>query len=138
MFINTVIYGYNIYSIILLIFLIGQFISYFINPFCNFSGAWGFLYRALSLLIILFLPFGVDGIYFLPVLFLSVFTFWIFLFGLLSSRRNIYILALLFLILVPVTLGLNLDKLAENIAILSYLCLLLGVIKDIFYEKIYK
>ena len=47
-----------------------------------------------------------------------------------------YMLAVVFLVLSPALLVFNLADGAELSATLAYLCLVLGVSKDIFYEKI--
>ena len=76
---------------------------------------------------------NVAGLIYLVLTFV---TLWAFSFGFLSDRKFIYLLALVFLGLSPVFLILNLSSTAELSATLSYLCLVLGVLKDIFYEKI--
>lgn len=69
-------------------------------------------------------------------IFFSIISVWVFLFGFLSNRQYIYMLALIFLVLCPVFLIAGLDEIAEYSAILSYLSLVLGVARDILYEKI--
>ncbi len=76
---------------------------------------------------------GVAGILYLV---LSAFCLWAFLFGFLPDRKYPYTLALIFLIFCPFLLIAELDKIAEFSAVLCYLCLVLGVLKDIFYHKI--
>jgi len=68
----------------------------------------------------------------------AVFNTWAFLFAFNADRRYVYILALIFLASTPLFLLLKMDKIAEYMAILCYLALVLGVTKDIFYEKIFK
>jgi len=96
----------------------------------------------LLLLLILSLPpvlavtlrSGVLGIiYFLLALLIT----WAFLFAFNTDRKYIYILALIFLGITPFLLFLKMDKFAEYSAVLSYLALVIGVFKDIFYEKIF-
>lgn len=71
-------------------------------------------------------------------IFMIIFSFSIFLFGILSNRRYIYTLALVSLALTPFMLIFGTDKLAEFFAQACYSLLVLGVLKDIFYEKIFK
>jgi hypothetical protein len=76
---------------------------------------------------------GVTGFLYLVM---SIFCLWALAFGFLVDRKYIYILAIVSLILCPFLLIAKLDKIAEFFAILCYLCLALGIIKDIFYEKV--
>lgn len=76
---------------------------------------------------------GLTGVLYLA---LSAFCLWIFMFGFLVDRKYPYTLALIFLVFCPFLLIAKLDKLAEFSAVLVYLCLVLGVLKDIFYHKI--
>ena len=66
----------------------------------------------------------------------AVFCLWGFTFGFLVDRRYPYVLALTLLIASPLLLIINLNKLAEFFAALSFFCLTLGVFKDIFYDKV--
>jgi|GEM_PF-4832396 hypothetical protein len=56
--------------------------------------------------------------------------------GLLVDRKYPYMLALVFVTLCPVLLILKLNRLAELSAVLCYLCLILGITKDIFHTKL--
>ena len=76
---------------------------------------------------------GLAGILYLA---LSAFCLWVFLFGFLVDRKYPYTLALTFLVFCPFLLIAKLDKIAEFSAVLCYLCLVLGVLKDIFHDKI--
>lgn len=76
---------------------------------------------------------GVAGIIYLSLLFFSV---WVFCFAFLSDRRYVYILALIFLGLCPFFLIINLEEIAEYLSMFAYLCLVMGVTKDILYEKV--
>lgn len=67
---------------------------------------------------------------------LAGFCLWAFAFGFLVDRRYIYTLAIIFLAACPFLLIAKLDQVAEFSAILCYLCLVLGVVKDLFYEKL--
>jgi len=67
-----------------------------------------------------------------------IFSLFVFLLGFLSDRRYIYLLALISLALTPVMLILKMEDVAEFFAQTCYLLLVLGVLKDIFYEKIFK
>ncbi len=71
----------------------------------------------------------------LPII---IFSFLVFLLGILSNRKYIYLLALISLALTPVMLILKLENIAEFFAQTCYLLLVLGVLKDIFYEKIFE
>lgn len=70
-----------------------------------------------------------------PIILFSIF---VFLFGFLSNRKYIYLLALISLVMAPIMLILKLDSIADFFAQNFYLLLVLGVIKDIFYEKIFE
>ena len=76
---------------------------------------------------------GLLGIMYLA---LSAFCLWAFIFGFLVDRKYPYILALTFLVSCPFLLIANLDSIAELMAVLAYLCLVLGVIKDMFHDKV--
>lgn len=67
---------------------------------------------------------------------LAVFCLWAFVFGFLSDRKYPYTLALVFLVACPFLLIAKLDQIAEFSAVLCYLCLVLGVLKDLFYDKL--
>ncbi len=70
----------------------------------------------------------------LPVLIFSLFTF---LFGFISNRRYIYSLSLAFLILTPVFLIIKLENIADFLSQGCYLLLILGVLRDVFYERLF-
>lgn len=76
---------------------------------------------------------GLVGILYLAF---SAFCLWAFIFGFLVDRKYPYTLAIIFLVFCPFLLIAKLDKIAEFAAVLVYLCLVLGVLKDIFYDKI--
>ncbi len=76
---------------------------------------------------------GVAGVLYLM---LSAFCLWAFIFGFIVNRKYPYILAIIFLVACPFLLIAKLDGVAEFSATLCYLCLVLGVLKDIFYDKI--
>ncbi len=67
-----------------------------------------------------------------------IFSLFVFLFGFLSNRKYIYLLALISLALTPIMLILKMEDVAEFFAQTCYLLLVLGVLKDIFYEKIFE
>lgn len=67
-----------------------------------------------------------------------LFSLFVFLFGFLSNRKYIYLLALLSLAVTPIMLVLKMEDTAEFFAQTCYLLLVLGVLKDIFYEKIFE
>lgn len=90
------------------------------------------------LLTVLVVLAKIDTLGFLISLVLITFSFFVFLFGLLSDRKYIYTTALVTLALTPFMLMLKIEKLAEFFAQTCYLLLVLGVIKDTLYEKIFK
>lgn len=67
---------------------------------------------------------------------LAIFCLWGLIFGFLVDRRYPYILALTLLTTCPLLLIIELNRLAEFLAALSFFCLTLGVFKDILYDKI--
>jgi len=67
---------------------------------------------------------------------LAVFCLWALGFGFLADRKYPYTLALVFLVACPFLLIAKLDQIAEFSAVLCYLCLVLGVLKDLFYDKL--
>jgi len=67
---------------------------------------------------------------------LATFCLWAFTFGFLADRKYPYTLALVFLVACPFLLIAKLDQIAEFSAVLCYLCLVLGVLKDLFYDKL--
>ena len=67
-----------------------------------------------------------------------VFSLSVFLIGFNSDRKYIYLMALILLALVPIALILGFENIADFFAQGCYLLLVLGVLKDIFYEKIFK
>ncbi len=69
---------------------------------------------------------------------LLTFSFCVFLFGFHVDRKYIYTLALVFLISCPLLLLMNLNEIAEYNATLCYLLLVLGVLKDLVYSRIYE
>lgn len=71
---------------------------------------------------------------------LSLLAFCVFVFfiGFLIDRKYIYISAIIFLIFAAIINTIGTSKLAEYFAVLCYLLLVLGVFKDLFYEKFFK
>ncbi len=84
---------------------------------------------------ILFYVSKLEFILSFPMILFSLF---VFLFGFLSNRKYIYLLALISLALTPIMLILKMEDVAEFFAQTCYLLLVLGVLKDIFYEKIFE
>ena len=68
---------------------------------------------------------------------LSLFVFWAFLFGFTVNRTYLYLLALIFLAITPFLMIFDYPDIAELSAILAFLMLVMGVVKDIFYEKVF-
>ena len=99
----------------------------------NIDGLTASLGVLLAIGILLVYSAGWAGVLYLT---LSAFCLWAFVFGFLVDRRYPYTLAIIFLALCPVLLIAKLDNVAEFSAVLCYLCLVLGVLKDIFYDKI--
>ncbi|MFA5792135.1 MAG: hypothetical protein WC884_03825 [Candidatus Paceibacterota bacterium] len=60
------------------------------------------------------------------------------MFGFISDKKHIYTLALVSLVLTSIMLITKMGGLAEFFAQVCFLSLVLGVLKDIFYEKIFK
>jgi hypothetical protein len=96
--------------------------------------------KVFSILTILALGilFYVSGLHFILSLPMIIFSFFVFLLGFLSNRKYIYLLALISLSLTPVMLILKMEQIAEFFAQTCYLLLVLGVLKDVFYEKIFE
>lgn len=84
---------------------------------------------------ILFYVSKLEFILSFPMILFSLF---VFIFGFLSNRKYIYLLALISLALTPIMLILKMENTAEFFAQTCYLLLVLGVLKDIFYEKIFE
>jgi len=82
--------------------------------------------------------FYVSKLEFILTLPMVIFSLFVFLTGFLSDRKYIYLLALISLALTPIMLILKMDGIAEFFAQTCYLLLVLGVLKDIFYEKIFE
>jgi len=93
-----------------------------------------------SILIFLSLSilFYVSKLEFILSLPMIVFSSFVFLLGFLSDRKYIYLLSLISLALTPIMLILKIEDIAEFFAQTCYLLLVLGVLKDIFYEKIFE
>jgi hypothetical protein len=96
------------------------------------------LYFLISGAVVLILLSLYVGIAVPIVLILMLFLFWVFFFGFNVNRIYIYILALVFLVSTPLLLIAKYDDLAEFFAILAFLMLVMGVTKDIFYEKMFR
>lgn len=96
--------------------------------------------RLFSILIFLSLSilFYVSKLEFILSFPMIVFSLFVFIFGFLSNRKYIYLLALISLALTPLMLILKMEDIAEFFAQTCYLLLVLGVLKDIFYEKIFE
>ena len=94
-----------------------------------------FLILVVLILGILFYSSKLEFILSFPAI---VFSLFVFLIGFLSDRKYIYLLALISLGLTPLMLILKMDNFAEFLAQSCYLLLVLGVLKDIFYEKIFE
>jgi len=129
-------FGFSIYSI-LIIFTLFALLESLLFDLKKF-GINSFYVLFCLLLTTILLILKINGIFYILDIGLVVFVFWGFWFGMHINRLYIYVLALTFLILVPILLIFKLENTAEFIAILSYFCLVLGVLKDIFYEKIFK
>ena len=93
-----------------------------------------------SVLVILAISvlFYISKLEFILTLPMVIFSLFVFLTGFLSDRKYIYLLALISLALTPIMLILKMDGIAEFFAQTCYLLLVLGVLKDIFYEKIFE
>ena len=56
--------------------------------------------------------------------------------GFVSDRKYVLSLAMIFLFCSIISWELGLERFTEYAATLAYICLVVGVLKDIFYEKI--
>jgi len=132
------VFGYTFLQILLIVISVAIYFSLFVdfNRILKYSKASYILFASLLLFVYLIL-LKIGGTSFLIESILALFIFWMVLFGFNINRKHIYLLAILFLIAVPFLLSIHLDKVAEYIAVLAYFCIVLGVLKDIFYEKIY-
>ena len=70
----------------------------------------------------------------LPIL---IFTLSAFIAGFLVDRIYIYISAIIFLVCAAIVNTLGFSEIAELMAVICYLFLVLGVFRDVFYEKIF-
>jgi len=130
-----------VFNIIICVLLIAVFGVFFlpINKVAkkvldiNINGVVASLVALSMAVLVVLYTAGLVGILYLA---LSAFCLWAGLFGFLVDRKYPYTLALIFLIFCPFLLIAKLDKIAEFSAVLCYLCLVLGVLKDIFYHKI--
>jgi len=119
--------------LILILFPLDRYISWILKT--KISKIHIFLTLILLALTVIFYVSKLEFILSLPMIAFSLF---VFLFGFLSNRKYIYLLALISLGLTPLMLILKLDQIAEFFAQTCYLLLVLGVLKDIFYEKIFE
>jgi len=103
----------------------------------NFKIRNMYLFLLLPLLIILK---GLEEykIPFLVNLILLTFVTWAFITGFKIKREYIYGFSLIFLIASPILIKLGYTDMAEYSAATCFLLMILGVTKDIFYEKIFK
>ncbi len=69
---------------------------------------------------------------------LIIFSLYVLFIGFLVDRKYIYISAIFFLVLAAITNTTGFEDFAEYMAVLCYLLLVMGVTKDIFYEKLFK
>lgn len=68
---------------------------------------------------------------------LILFSIWAFLYGFIVNRKYIYGLSLFFLVGAAVFSTIRMNQIAEYFGVLCYLLLVMGVFKDVFYEKIF-
>jgi hypothetical protein len=133
----------NVYSITLdllfLLFLLSLFfpVEKYVPKFLKID-----MIKSVVLLVILLIVSLViikaTALGFFISLLLITFSFFVFLFGMLSDRKYIYTLALIALVLTPIMLATKLDNLAESLSQMCYFLLVLGVLKDIFNDKIFE
>ena len=91
----------------------------------------------IPLLLVAYATFTLPADYFFMFL-LTLVNLWAFLYAVNVDRKYIYFLAIFFLSLAPLFLLMELENAAEYFAVLSYLALVIGVFRDIFYEKVFK
>jgi hypothetical protein len=126
-----IVFSQNLIAAFLFI-LMGVYIVFDLERFIN-----KILYFFISGLVLLILFFISGGLELLPVFSLSIFLFCLFLVGFTANRAYIYILAIAFLIITLVFYILGRIEISETTAIISFLLLAMGVVKDVFYEKIF-
>lgn len=93
------------------------------------------LLPTLLFLVIMIKNFQLEFILFF---FIISFSFLIFLIGILSDSKYIYLLALISLVIVLAARIADFMDVADFFARTCYLLLILGVLKDLFYEKIFE
>jgi|GEM_PF-3157232 len=86
----------------------------------------------------LIILFKINALGMLLSLLLMSFSLFMFFFGVTSSRKHVYVLALIFLGLTSVMLVIKMETVAEFFSRAFYLLLLLGAFKDVLYEKLFK
>jgi len=130
----NIILGLTFFLLLLLfLFPLEKFIGKILKK--NVKKTYVFLALEVLGLLIIFASAKLSAVLSFPMLIFSLF---VFLFGFLSDRKYIYLLALISLALTPIMLILKMDQIAEFFAQTCYLLLVLGVLKDIFYEKIFE
>jgi hypothetical protein len=130
----NIILGLTFFLLLLLfLFPLEKFIGKILKK--NVKKTHVFLALEILGLVIIFASAKLSAVLSFPMLIFSLF---VFLFGFLSDRKYIYLLALISLGLTPIMLILKMDQIAEFFAQTCYLLLVLGVLKDIFYEKIFE
>ena len=68
---------------------------------------------------------------------LILFCIWAFLYGFIVNRKYIYGLSLFFLVGAAVFSTARMNQISEYFGVLCYLLLVMGVFKDLLYEKIF-
>lgn len=131
--INLVITAALFMFLMFLLFPVEKFLSRIFK--LKVSKSFIFLILLLMILLIVFKTATLGALVSFLVITFSVF---VFLFGMLSNRKYIYTLALVSLAVTPIMLILKMETVAEFFAELFYFLLVLGVLKDIFYEKLFK
>lgn len=126
-------------AIIFVVFLVSLLfpVEKLLQRFSRLNVSKNHIFTAL-LLVILLLTLKSNSLnYLLDILVIAV-SLLIFLFGFLSNRKYIYMMALVSLVLTIIMLLLGVGKLADFFSQACYVLLVLGVLKDLFYEKIFE
>jgi len=128
-----------LFSLVLILLLISFLfpLDSFLSKLLKTNVKKTYIFSVLEIIALVIL-FSVSRLEFILTLPMVVFSIFVFLLGFISDRRYIYLLALISLALTPIMLILKMEDVAEFFAQTCYLLLVLGVLKDIFYEKIFE
>jgi len=120
-------------ALLLWVFDFGSYIKYITKGV--YSKVYYFMFVLSILIIVVYRIVGVKQSIISFCITLLLFIGFLFFFNL--NRKYIYSGALILLLFIPLLYFLNLLHYAEGISVLFFLLLLIGVLKDFFYDKIY-